>query len=417
MHHRQYPLYVSIVGDVQIWSFGSIVPAPRRRAALKLLAFLLLHREVDRHQRDHVAEVLWPNTHKQTALTCLRQALHELRRALPAHPEGRAWIDTDAGCISWSDLGSRLSSVDAWELEDGDWRSITHPSRCPTGMSYLYFVAITDRISGEILPYLEDEWSISPQLQVERSCLSMAAQCLQWLTNWGEEYRVGLERVRLQVRLRSAVDIDADYELTKLTLEDGLDCVTNAADEDNVSPFEGLVRSDRDCSHDVWLELLNLAHCQRLITLRRTTTQDYVQDLRAEVARPLAASGAFDCAVWCAVARGQTDTVTVGPGGSSLLHDLDGLAYCISQMTRVAAEAEMRSLPTRLSGHIEALSGRSIVVLIDSTIGLEFNVAAACAHILNAGDHIRVICCSQVELGLAGETVVSVVPETARRSL
>ena len=406
MHHSCCPLYVSIVDDLQVWSFGSIVPPPRRSAALQLLAFLLLHREVDRHPRDHVAEVLWPDVQKQSALACLRQALHELQRALPAHPDGRAWIDTCAGYISWSDLGSSHSSVDAWELSDGERSSDTHPARCTTGIYYLDYVAITDRISGELFPCLEDEWSIPFQLQVESACLSIAARFLQRLTTVGEEYRATLERVRLQARLRSAVDIDGEGELAKLSMDDELDNLAGAAEKHNANTLQDLVRLDRDSSCDMWIELLERAQCQRLVTWRRTTPQTFVHDLRSEVARPLAESGLFAGATSSAISRGQTGAIPDCPGGSSLLQELDGLADCISRMIQASAEDEMLSLPARVSGHMKALSSRSIIVLLDSICGLEFNAAAACAHVLNASDLIRVICCSQIELGLAGEAVV-----------
>jgi len=273
-------------------------------------------------------------------------------------------------------------------------------------MYYRDYVAITERVSGEYFPYLIDDWSIRFQIRVESACLAVAQRNLQTLTSMGEEYRARLEEVRSRARMGSAADVDTDGDLFALAVYRGRDDFADSAKKHDSHSLENLVRVVCASPSDRWIEILELTKRHRLITWHRTTSQRAFQDPRSEVAGMLDADNGFDGAVWCTVAHGRTDSEVVCDSTSPVLRDLNGLSHYIAEMIRTSDGDEQRALLAQMTRHIAALSRSSILVLIDSIDGLEVNAATACAHLLNAGDSIRVIFRSGIELGLDGEVIV-----------
>lgn len=72
---------LTTLGSLALWSDGALV-LPRRRKTLALLAWLAVH-EGATHSRDSLASLLWPGRDLARARHSLRQAVAELRQALP----------------------------------------------------------------------------------------------------------------------------------------------------------------------------------------------------------------------------------------------------------------------------------------------------------------------------------------------
>lgn len=108
------------------------------RAAQSLAAYLLLH-PGDRHRREKLAGVLWPDSPEANARNYLRQALWHLRQALPD-----TFLHTDRMTIGWQ-------TDAAWRL---DVDQLRHP-----GQDDIKSLAVAVEVyAGELLPGFYEEW-------------------------------------------------------------------------------------------------------------------------------------------------------------------------------------------------------------------------------------------------------------------
>lgn len=142
---------VSAAGDeaLEIALFGS--PAFRYRGrtlrlalprnALRLLAHLLLEREVK--SRERIAFALWPDDDEAGARANLRRHLHLVQRALPTPPAPAPWILADTTSLSWN--ASAPVRFDVAAFEDA----------CGAGGDPEAAVAL---YRGELLAGWDDEW-------------------------------------------------------------------------------------------------------------------------------------------------------------------------------------------------------------------------------------------------------------------
>lgn len=86
---------------------------------LPLLAYVLLHRRAA-IARETVAAALWPDDDQATAFGNLRRHLHYLGKALPAAPNGAAWLLTDNKSIAWNMESPYWLDIEAFETESQD---------------------------------------------------------------------------------------------------------------------------------------------------------------------------------------------------------------------------------------------------------------------------------------------------------
>ena len=104
-------LRLRLLGGFSLLYEDSPVPAidaPRLRS---LLAYLVLNRDVGQ-PRERLAFLFWPDSEESQARTNLRQALHNLRRALP---EPERFLETETKAVRWHPDGS--FSLDVAEFE------------------------------------------------------------------------------------------------------------------------------------------------------------------------------------------------------------------------------------------------------------------------------------------------------------
>ena len=86
-----------LLGQPQVLANGRSLDVFASGRLLSLLTFLVLNLHV-RVRRQHIAFLFWPNSSERQAQTNLRQALFNLRRALP---EPDAFLQADATAVRW----------------------------------------------------------------------------------------------------------------------------------------------------------------------------------------------------------------------------------------------------------------------------------------------------------------------------
>ena len=122
------------LGSLALWSDGTLVLA-RRRKTLALLAFLAVHEGMPQ-SRDSLARLLWPDRELARARHSLRQALAELRQALP-----------DAISVTPSDITLRFGLV---HLDVRHFEAARAEARWDDALSHWKgeFLAGADQLAG-----------------------------------------------------------------------------------------------------------------------------------------------------------------------------------------------------------------------------------------------------------------------------
>jgi DNA-binding SARP family transcriptional activator len=118
------PLFaVRLLGEVELRSGDTPLPALESARAELLLAYLLVHRDAP-VTRQRVAFALWPDSSEAQARTNLRNVLHNLRRAFV---ELDRYLEVTARTLQWRPRVPWWLDVAAFE------RRSTAPTRNRTG--------------------------------------------------------------------------------------------------------------------------------------------------------------------------------------------------------------------------------------------------------------------------------------------
>jgi class 3 adenylate cyclase/DNA-binding SARP family transcriptional activator/predicted ATPase len=118
------------------------------RKAIALLAYLSVTRE--RHRRDALAALLWPESDQSHARTALRRTLYALRKALAAPSSGSgqtSWLDVDRESIGLDPGANLWLDVQAFHGHLAECDTHGHPAQdiCPACLSPLTAAAVLYR--------------------------------------------------------------------------------------------------------------------------------------------------------------------------------------------------------------------------------------------------------------------------------
>ena len=115
-------LKIDLLGPPVIQVDGSALEVDTRKATA-LLAYLAM--ESGQHPRDHLVELLWPDTDPDRSRSSLRRTLSTLRTAL-----GGRWVDADRSLIGMDHTGVTLDVVEFAALAD-DGHGHDRTATCP----------------------------------------------------------------------------------------------------------------------------------------------------------------------------------------------------------------------------------------------------------------------------------------------
>jgi DNA-binding SARP family transcriptional activator len=156
-------LQVRLLGDPEVRFDGCRVESLASARPLSLLAYLIVNR--DRAPcRQRIACTFWPDSSESQARTNLRQALHNLRHALPDPDRSLA---LDGQSVQW--LADAPATVDLIEFED----AASHVETSGERPSLERAVAL---YAGDLLPGCYDDWIGPKREQLRQRCIGMLEQ-------------------------------------------------------------------------------------------------------------------------------------------------------------------------------------------------------------------------------------------------
>jgi DNA-binding SARP family transcriptional activator/tetratricopeptide (TPR) repeat protein len=134
------PLELSLFGTLVARQDGRVLPLRLPQQAIRLFAFLLLHRDRPL-AREHVAFTLWPDDDEADARANLRRKLHLIVRALPAGSD--PWILTTPTTIAWN-------ATAPYRLDVAEFEDLSANAESLAAADTLY--------GGDLLVDLYDDW-------------------------------------------------------------------------------------------------------------------------------------------------------------------------------------------------------------------------------------------------------------------
>jgi len=162
------------------------VDAPRLQS---LLAYVVLHRGSS-ESRERLAFLFWPDSEDRQARTNLRQALHLLRRALPA---SERFLQSDAVAVRWR--ADAPFSLDVGEFEQlaADAKEAREAGEADAERGALER-AVT-LYGGDLLPGCYDDW-VAPERERLHEIFLAAAERLAELLELEGDYRSAITWAR-----------------------------------------------------------------------------------------------------------------------------------------------------------------------------------------------------------------------------
>jgi DNA-binding SARP family transcriptional activator len=150
-------LSVQLLGEFQLTYQGIPLLAFHQPRVQALLAWLLINR--DRPQsRQQLAYTFWPDTTESQARNNLRQALYQIRHALP---ERAGWLQSDATTVWWQHTDAIELDILCFEhalaqAERAQQHGDTRAMRAALEEALQYY-------QGELLPNCYDDWVQVPR--------------------------------------------------------------------------------------------------------------------------------------------------------------------------------------------------------------------------------------------------------------
>src|SRR5262245_62071737 len=153
---RLTPIRIELFGGLRFFQGEQAVSSVNTNRLQSLLAYLILHGDSPQ-PREHLAFVLWPESSESQARTNLRQLLHHLRRALPAHCD---LLATDHQMAQWR--RDSACSIDVLEFEAAAARAAEAEKRGDIAIERQALECAERLYQDDLLPGLFDEW-LSPK--------------------------------------------------------------------------------------------------------------------------------------------------------------------------------------------------------------------------------------------------------------
>ncbi|KAA3659661.1 MAG: DUF1670 domain-containing protein [Chloroflexi bacterium] len=157
---KNVPLRIYLLGDFRIENYAGAIEL-RHSKARALFAYLLLHSKV-RHLREHLADLLWPESAADRAGRNLSDALYRLRQVI-----GDQWLTVERDAIALQPDADLW--VDVWAFEAG--------------------VAANDRAAweqavglyaGVLLPEFYDEWVLAWRTLLQEDFVVVLLRLGEW---------------------------------------------------------------------------------------------------------------------------------------------------------------------------------------------------------------------------------------------
>ena len=402
----------------------------RKAAALvKLLALAPNHRL----HREHVMDLLWPDSARRAASNNLRKVLHATRIVLDRAEGSRYLASHDEQLVLCPD-GDLWVDVEAFEASAATARRGKDPASCRAAL---------DLYAGDLLP--EDryeEWAEGRRQELRRLCLSLLVELAGLYEERGEHER-GIEPLqsaaaeeptleeayaglmRLYALLGREAEALASYERLREALSARLGKEPGsstrrlheeiAAGRFPPTPTRGAVPSQGEETPDATkhnlpaprdsfvgreqqiIELKRALSMTRLLTLTGAGGSGKTR-LALEVARDLA--GAYPDGVWLVKLASLTEVEQVPQ--------------------EVASVVGVRDQPKRSFTEtlVEALRNKTMLIILDNCEHLVDAAAHLVDVLLDSCRRLRIMATSQEALGTVGELRWSVpslsVPDTGR---
>jgi DNA-binding SARP family transcriptional activator len=176
--HEQ--LEISLLGALLVRYAGRSLPLRVPHAALRVLAYLLLHRGRTL-SREHVAFTLWPDDDPGDARANLRRKLHLLGRALP--PSREPWIVTTPASVAWNEAAPYRLDIAEFTILSAD-----HATMLEADALY----------TGDLLADLDDDWIVDARERLRTRAMDNLIKLIARL----QQRRDFAGAIRLGQRLR-----------------------------------------------------------------------------------------------------------------------------------------------------------------------------------------------------------------------
>ncbi|MFN8495745.1 MAG: BTAD domain-containing putative transcriptional regulator [Caldilineaceae bacterium] len=176
-------LKIQLLGEFRLIYGDKLVSEVNTPRLQALLAYLILHRAAPQ-SRQQVAFRFWPDSGDAQARTNLRNALHQLRNALP---EAEQFLQVDASTIQWRPDASY--TLDLALFEQALQTAQTAPN--PTAKRGALESAI-QQYQGDLFPSCYEDWILLEREQWQRAYTN-ALEALITLLESQRDYRMALD--------------------------------------------------------------------------------------------------------------------------------------------------------------------------------------------------------------------------------
>ncbi len=193
-------LGVRCLGGFEVWHGEDLQTGFESQKTKALLAYLLSHRG-RALTRDHLATLLWPEKSEETARRNLRQAVYNLKRALPDPGNGMPPILSREGRLQIAPGFDCWYDVEAFDHEitrGSSSRDNPDPHCLATAVGYYR----GDFLSGFLIKESEtfDLWMMTEQERLRDKALEALRHLVESYLNRGE-YRFGIQYARRLVAI------------------------------------------------------------------------------------------------------------------------------------------------------------------------------------------------------------------------
>jgi DNA-binding SARP family transcriptional activator/tetratricopeptide (TPR) repeat protein len=157
-------LHVALLGEQGITDSTTGTVLTRSPRSVALVAFLVAHAGVPQ-QRQHIAELFWPDSTDAQALTNLRRELHHLRQVLG---NDRCLVVTSKD-LCWRDTHTCRVDMRTFDLERR--AALAAAAIGDTEEVLAHATAALAEYRGELLPGMYDDWLVEVRTELERHCV------------------------------------------------------------------------------------------------------------------------------------------------------------------------------------------------------------------------------------------------------
>ena len=165
---------IELLGGLRVQRGPQLLSPLRARKAAALLAYLTFHRGP--HERELLAELLWPTAEPQAARNRLRVALSALRANL--------------GDEITTTIGSTLVLVENYETDVGDFKTALEGAKTRVGPAQIaHWQTAFELYKGRLLPGFFESWVPAADAQLEENFVQTARALMAQLGAVGQHQR------------------------------------------------------------------------------------------------------------------------------------------------------------------------------------------------------------------------------------